>query len=93
VKIEKIVMNGCCSKKQIVFKLDRPIQRDFLDFLIGNGFIEQTQYTAVGMIYLTNQTLIVSGPIGADRISVKCKKGDCEGEILNDFENLITQME
>lgn len=93
MKIERVVMAGCCGRKITVFKLDRPIQRAFLDFLINNGFTEAEQYTKVGMLYATTSTLVLTGPIGADRITVKCKNGDCEDKILNDLEDLLIKME
>jgi hypothetical protein len=93
MKVERSIMPGCCGKKQIIFKLDRPIQRPFIDFLVSNGFIEQTQYTAVGMAYVNNSVFILTAPIGTDRVNVKCKQGDCNDQLLNDLEELLIKME
>lgn len=88
MKVERFVVQACCDRKQIVFKLDRPVTQALLDVLKSNGFIDLPHFTQAGMLYADNPDLIVSGPFGADRINVKCKKKDCE-QILNDFEALL----
>lgn len=88
MKVEKIVVQACCGKKQIVFKLDRPVTQALLDVLKSNGFTDLPHFTQAGMLYADNPDLIVSGPFGADRINVKCKKTDCD-QILNNFEALL----
>lgn len=88
MKIERFVVQACCGKKMIVFKVDRPVDKSVLDVLKSNGFTEATHFTKAGMIYADNLDLIVSGPIGGDKLNVKCKKEDCE-QILNDFEALL----
>jgi len=91
VKVERFVVPACCGRKQIVFKIDRPVQQDLIDLLKSNGFTEAEQYTKVGMLYADNPDLIVSGPMGADRVNVKCKQDNCD-KILNDFEALLLKM-
>ena len=90
MKIEKIVVNACCGRKNIVFKLGQPIDLSLLDKFKSAGFTEQPHFTKAGMIYAENLDLVVSGPIGADRLNVRCKKTDCE-EIVNNFEELLTK--
>ncbi len=91
MKVERLLVPACCGTKQIVFKIDRPVRQDLINHLKSNGFTEAEQYTKVGMLYATDMSLIVTGPIGADRVNVKCKKGDCD-KILNDFEDLLLKM-
>jgi len=91
MKIERLVIPACCGNKQLVFKLNRPIQQDIITYLKSNGFIESENFTKVGMLYMDNSDIIVSGPMGADRVNVRCKKANCE-KILNDFEDLLIKM-
>lgn len=88
MKIERFVVQACCGKKHIVFKIDRPLTLSVLEVLKSNGFTEASSFTKIGMLYADNLDLIVSGPIGGDKLNVKCKKEDCE-KILNDFEALL----
>ena len=88
MKAEKFLIQGCCNKKQTVFKLDRPLDKSILEVLKSNGFTEAVHFTQAGMLYADNPDLIVSGPFGGDRINVKCKKPDCD-QILNNFEALL----
>jgi len=92
MKVERLVIRGCssCSKKQIVFKIDRPITLALIEVLKNNGFTEHAHFTKAGMLYIDNLELIISGPIGIDKLTAKCKKDNCD-QFLNDFEALLTR--
>jgi hypothetical protein len=91
MKVERIITPACCGNKQIVFKFDRPVLQDIVTFLRSNSFIESENFTKVGMLYMHNSDLIVSAPMGADRVTVRLLKKDSE-RILNDFEALLLKM-
>lgn len=91
MKVERFLIQACCNKSQIVFKLDRPVDQGMLDILKSNGFTEAPHFTKAGMVYADNSDLIVTGPFGGDKLNAKCKKVDCE-QILNDFEALLVRM-
>jgi hypothetical protein len=88
MKVERLVVTGCCGKKQVVFKIDRPLTVSLLEVLKNNGFTEHAHFTKAGMLYVDNQALIISGPIGIDKLNVKCKQENCD-QFLNDFEGLL----
>jgi hypothetical protein len=88
MKVERLVVTGCCGKKQVVFKIDRPLTTVLLEALKSNGFTEHAHFTKAGMLYVDNQALIVSGPIGIDKLNVKCKLEDCD-KFINDLEALL----
>lgn len=90
MKVERFLIQGCCGHKLIVFKLDRPLSLALLEVLKSNGFIEAPQFAKAGMIYTDNKDLIVSGPLGSDKLNVKCKKENCDPSI-NDFEALLVR--
>ncbi len=92
MKIERFLIQGCCGRKQIVFKVDRPISLELLEVLKSNGYTEAPKFAQAGMIYADNKDLIVSGPVGSDKLNVKCKKGDCD-LALNELEALLTRTE
>lgn len=91
MKITRFVVNACCGKKQIVFKIDRPVSKALLEHLKSNGFKELPHFTQAGMLYADNLDLIITGPFGSDRVNAKCKKENCD-QILNDFEALLLRM-
>lgn len=91
MKVERFLIQACCNKSQIVFKLDRPVDQGMLDVLKSNGFTEAPHFTKAGMVYADNSDLIVTGPFGGDKLNAKCKKADCE-QILNDLEALLVRM-
>ncbi len=88
MKIERFTLQTCCGGKSIVFKLGQPISRELLDFLVKLGYRESSHFTKAGILYADNSDFIVTGPFGADKLQVKCRKLDCEQK-LNDFESLL----
>jgi hypothetical protein len=90
-KVERFTIQACCGKKQIIFKLGKPVAVTLLEGLKSNGFTEVAHFTKAGILYADNLDLIVTGPIGSDRLRVKCKKADCD-QILNDFEALLLKL-
>jgi hypothetical protein len=92
MKVERFLIQACCNKQQTVLKLDRSLDQSLLEFLKSNGFTEAAHFTKAGMLYADNMDLIVTGPFGADKINVKCKKADCS-QSLNDFEALLVRIE
>lgn len=91
MKVERFLIQACCNKTQIVFKLDRPVDQALLDILKSNGFTEAPHFTKAGMVYADNPDLIVTGPFGGDKLNAKCKKQDCD-QSLNDLEALLVRM-
>jgi len=90
MKVERFLIQACCNKKQIVFKLDKTVDQSLLEVLKSNGFTEAAHFTKAGMLYADNLDLIVTGPFGGDKLNAKCKKADCD-QILNDFEALLVR--
>lgn len=88
MQVERVVIQACCNKKQIVFRLDRPLDKSIIDVLTSNGFTVNDNFTKAGMLYADNPDLILSGPFGNNKITAKCKREDCE-QFLNNFEALL----
>jgi hypothetical protein len=92
MKIERSTLQACCGGKSIIFKTGVPLTMQFLDFLKANGFREAEHFTKAGIIYADNPDLIVTGPIGSNRLQVKCRLAGQESECdqkLNDFEEFL----
>ena len=92
MKIERFAVQACCGTTTIAMKLSTPISKDFLPSLVSAGFIEAKHFTKAGLLYIENEALIISGTFGANIIHVRCKTGECTN-LINDFEQLLTNME
>jgi hypothetical protein len=90
-KAERFTVQACCGRTNIIFKIDRPVDKKLLEGLKSNGFTEASHFTQAGVLYVDNPDLIITGPIGSDRLQAKCKKADCN-QILNDFEALLLKL-
>ena len=91
MRAERYSVQACCGKTSLIFKTDRPILPADIQSLVNFGFTEATHFTKAGILYVDNSDLIITGPIGSDRLQVKCKVGDCDKKI-NDFEVLLQQL-
>lgn len=91
MKAERFVIQACCGRSQIIFKIDQPISESLIPSLISNGFTVLEHFTAAGVLYADNKDLIVMGPFGSDRLQAKCKKDDC-AQSFNDFEALLLKL-
>jgi len=91
MEAERFIIQACCGKTSLVFKINRPIMLTDIEQFKKLGFKEAVNMTKAGLLYVDNLDLIVSGPIGSDRLQVKCKFKDCE-KIVNDFEVLLQQL-
>lgn len=92
MQLERFNVQGCCGKKSIFFKLDQSITIGLISQLVSNGYKEHTHFTKAGILYTDNLDFIITGPIGSDKLQVKCKKSDCDQK-LNDLESLLKQLE
>lgn len=91
MKIEKFSIKTCCGKNAIIFKINKPLTKEFLASLISVGFKETEHFTKAGILYADNSDFIITGPFGSNRLQVKCKKSECS-EKINDFEALLLQL-
>lgn len=91
MKVERFSIQACCGRKTTIYKIDRPIDTNLLAALVALGFTELAHFTAAGILYVDNLDFIVTGPIGSNRLQVKCKRADCEQKIGN-LESLLQQI-
>jgi hypothetical protein len=87
MKVERFLVKACCGSTSVTFKIGSPVSKDFLPLLVGNGFIESKHFTAAGLLYVENESLVVTGSFGQSILQIKCKK-TCE-ESINNFEQLL----
>ena len=91
MKVERFVVQACCGKTAVIFKVDQPLTKDHIAKLVTLGFRDQEHLTKAGILYVDNPDFILTGPIGSDRLTVKCRHADCTQK-LNDLEVLLQQV-
>lgn len=91
MKVERFQIQACCGRTAIIFKTDQPLSKDHLSKLVAAGFNEQSHFTKAGILYADNPDFILTGPLGSDRLTVKCRNAECTQK-LNDLEVLLQQM-
>jgi hypothetical protein len=88
MKVERFKIKICCGKQGVVFKTDQPVTKQVLNSLVKLGFKESEHFTKAGILYVDNPDLIITGPIGSDKLQIKCRIPDCE-EKINKLEKLL----
>jgi len=91
MKVERIIVRACCGKTALIFKTDQPVTKVHIESLKKMGFNESTHFTTAGILYVDNSDFIITGPLGSDRLTVKCKHAECT-EKLNNLEVLFQQL-
>lgn len=91
MKVERYNIQSCCGNVALIFKTDQPLTKAHLDALVKLGFKESPHFTQAGILYVDNSDFTITGPIGSDRLTVKCKHKECAQKI-NDLEVLLQQL-
>jgi len=91
MKVERFTVQACCGRTSLIFKTDQPLTKTILDQLVSMGFKEAVHFTKAGILWVDNMDLIVTGPLGSNKLQVKCKKADCS-QNLNEFEDLLLKI-
>lgn len=89
--ISKFSINSCCGRSSIIYKTEQPITISIISQLVSNGFNEQSHFTKAGILYVDNKEFIITGPIGSNKLQVKCKIANCEQNI-NIIEDLFKKI-
>lgn len=84
-------MNACCGKTQIILQLDFPLEKKHLQLFLNSNFIEVKNYINSGIMFVEDTNLTASGPIGSNRLQIRCKTTDCEKSSII-IENIINNI-
>lgn len=87
MELTKYSINSCCGKKSVIYKIDRPITNDLLNIFLSLGFKELSHFTKAGILYVENSDFIITGPMGSNKLQIKCRIANCDSK-LQDFQTL-----
>lgn len=88
MKVIRNDIKACCGKTSVIFKTDQPLTKEIIKSLVALGFNEASHFTQAGILYVDNKYIILTGPLGSDKLQVKCKSKQCEDKI-NELEELL----
>ena len=86
-----IIESNCCVKKEIFLDLNFPLHINHLAYFKSLGLKEKTSYTTNGLFYVGQDDFIAIGPIGGNRLRIKCRNSNCLASVEK-FELLIKEM-
>ena len=85
------IVQACCGKSTITYNLNFSIMKNHAPSFIEGGFYLSSTFFDVGMLYVENNFLIVTGSFGSNRLVLKCKIKNCE-TMTSTFEDVITDL-
>lgn len=91
MKLTKFSVNACCGKTTTIFQTSEILSKEIIAKLVSQGFIEHEKFSKNNVLYVENAYFFLSGPIGSNRLQVRCKKGDCS-TFLPELEEALTQI-
>lgn len=91
MKLEKFTVQACCGMTSVIFKTDQPLTKIILSGLVRLGFLESNHFTIAGILYVSSPDLVITGPLGSNRLQVKCKNDNCEQKI-KELEELLKNL-
>lgn len=62
--------------------------KEHVSYFIKNNYSENKSYTNVGILYIEDANIVALGPIGSNRLQIKCKNSNCDAGLAN-LENVI----
>lgn len=86
-----ITEGGCCTKKEIFLDLNFSLNIKHLTYFKSLGLKEKPSYTTNGLFYVGQDDFIAIGPIGGNRLRIKCRNPKCLAS-LEKFELIIQEM-
>jgi hypothetical protein len=93
MKVERYNIQACCGRMAIILRTDCPLTKEHLSSMVKLGFTESPHFTQAGILYVDNPDFTLTGPLGSDRLTVKCKHKEAEcTQKLNDLEVLLQQV-
>jgi hypothetical protein len=80
-----------CSKPEIYLQTDYPLEIQHLQLLNEKGYKEIPRYTNLGILFVSNDDLIVRGAFGSNRLKIIYKKAN-SSESLDKLEAVLEEL-
>lgn len=80
--IEKKEIKACCGRTQPLWNLSQPISLLLGENIQNSGFFSVPSYAKIGMIYLEDKNIIVSGVLGMTELTIRCKSKKCQDSLV-----------
>ena len=90
--ITRLTVQACCGGTAIIFKTDFPLTKSFIEQFVAIGYKELAQFTKSGILYVENSDFVLNGPLGSDKLTVRCKVKNCS-QLLNELEDTINKFQ
>lgn len=81
MNVDRKTVKSCCGKKSFILIINKPIDEGIIKALQSTGYKELEHFTKSGILYVENNYIIATGPIGSNKLQIRCRVEDCEKHI------------
>jgi hypothetical protein len=75
--IQITTFKSCCGSSGSLWKLDFTVSVEFQNFLVSNGFIENTVLKKANILHVNNDEFAISSSYGDNQLKISCKISSC----------------
>jgi len=86
VKIYKL--KSCCGASTTILETDKPLRKSHASFFKEAKYFIPDNFYQAGIFYAQLGTLIITGPYGANKFSIRCSGSKCE-EQISSFQSIL----
>lgn len=86
--IKRYQVKSCCGKSNLIFQLDKAINKGHLKHFIDAGYQAPEMFAKHGVFHVRGHGIFAQASFGTTRVNVKCSGDDCSNQ-LNEFEKLL----
>ena len=79
--LNKMETKACCGASSIFFIVDAPLSLDLIKKFVSFGFKEMPKLANQGILYVFNDDFSLSGQLGNTKLSLTCKKTNCQSNL------------
>lgn len=79
--IKRLETKACCGKTQTTLQLNFALDYTHIQIFTTAGFISNKSYTDRGILYIEDANMSAIGPLGSNRLQIRCKNTTCNMSI------------
>ncbi len=94
MKLKKYSVKACCGKISSIYTTQgSTLTMQHVEKLKDLGFLIDEAFLQAGLIYASSDKVVISGPLGATRITINAKKKASAEKDLLEIERILENME
>lgn len=82
MKVEQKNIKACCGRQQTTLVLSKPLELEYIALFVAAGFRSLTSYSKQGIFYVSNNDIVMIGPIGSNHADLQRKTAKSDEAVV-----------